>query len=208
MGIDMSLVTEIYLRLAEPVQISSYQSVLQLAAALNLVLSGYSELRTKIQEEIESRTEAADSKIREVLFRRKERLAQNQGNRKYAQKLETAQKYRAKLSSFNINYYAERARWKRIDRIVLSLLLSWAVASLALLILSSSHLSGYLIDNRFMLLASSILFLPIGIAVGRTLWLCGELRFRIRPEAVYVTGQVTKLFNADFRQFNGLQERK
>lgn len=204
----MSLVQQIFLKLSEPVALSSYQSVWQLATALNLALSGYTELRTKIEGEIEARTESADRKIREVLYRRKEALAKDRKNLKCNNRVQTAEKYRQKLSKFNEDYYAARAKWRKSDRFVLRWLLSWAVISLLVLTLSSSGLATYEINNPVLIFAASFLVLPVGVAVVRTLWLSGSVKRTHRKKAVYITGQITRLFNADFLTYRDQQEEK
>lgn len=182
--------------------LANYQSVLQLGVGLNVVLSGYSELRQKLESEIEEKTSLAEDRIKQIMCHRKEQLSLDSKNQRSRDKLERAQKYKDKLSEFNSDYYGARTIWRRKDQLFLSLLLCSASLCLLFLLASSSSSLAIKAPAVLLLALSCLLYCPAVGAIVRALWLSGSVRRGYRAKAMYVTGQVTKMYNADFRQFN------
>lgn len=154
---------------------SDFASVFQLAVALNLVLSGYTEIRTNLETMIETKVETAKQKMREILHRDRMRVPPNSA---VGEELLEAYEVNERLDRFGDEYHEFRRSFRQKDGLYVKGCVSSALVALASLVFVST-IGGQVFMPKAVLLAWSACIYVFAIgAIARALVDAHKLRTR------------------------------
>ena len=145
---------------------AAYASVFQLAVALNLVLSGYAEIRLDLEDKIDNRIQRTRERINEALHHDRVNLLDDR-NQNDASTL--SGEWHKKFKKFTKTYNDERKQTREDDQKLVERLIIWSLLGFVSLLVVSFFAGEKTVPNVCMIVWSLALYAPAAYAIRRAL---------------------------------------
>jgi hypothetical protein len=170
------------------IDLSGYQSLLQLAAGLNLVVPGYDELRQRVEDGIEKSLNRARDKMNEVHTKFERSGSPFPGSGKSPAEL------RAEIKDIADCYFKRRKALRAVHSFLQPVLLVFALISIGLL--AGTSIGWLPFEERTHLLEGTmVLYLPAFLALLHDWYCAHRLRREFARKVVQASTEASIMHN-------------